>query len=106
LVLFSDGNKSQIRSDAKRLFQSDTDSKDEPEWDTKYEQNYGSRQQASRHGLRDGTAFATIALPAHYSGIMSVLHQVKCRLAPDWEVKRIIDWGSGVGSGLWFVDGS
>ena len=35
---------------------------------------------------------------------MSVLHQVKGRLAPDWEMKRIIDWGSGTGSGLWFVD--
>ncbi|KAF8807962.1 Rsm22-domain-containing protein [Phlegmacium glaucopus] len=100
-LLIADGNKSQIRSDAKRLFQSNTEDTEESVWDTKYEQNYRSKIQAFRHSSRDGTAFASIALPAHYSAIMSVLHQVKGRLAPDWEMKRIIDWGSGTGSGLW-----
>lgn len=104
LTSFSiDGNKPQIHSDAKRLFQSHTDDTEESTWDTKYEQNYRSKQQAFRHNERDGTAFASIALPAHYSAIMSVLYQMKARLAPDWEMKRIIDWGSGTGSGLWSV---
>jgi ribosomal protein RSM22 (predicted rRNA methylase) len=42
-------------------------------------------------------------LPAHYSAITSVLRHVKSRLGPLWDVDRIIDWGTGTGSGLWFV---
>lgn len=90
-----------LHVDAKRLF-SGGDTKD-AEWDSKYDVRYKSSRQAFRHSERDGTAFATVALPAHYSAIYSVLNHVKQRLGPEWDIKRVIDWGAGTGSGLWSV---
>jgi len=52
--------------------------------------------------VRDGTAFASIALPAHYAAIYAVLDHVKRRLEREWNVERVIDWGTGTGSGLWY----
>ncbi|KAF8079067.1 mitochondrial small ribosomal subunit Rsm22-domain-containing protein [Lyophyllum atratum] len=102
-AMISDSNKVQLHSDAMRLFLDDEGGKGpENEWETRYDpQDYRSRKQAARHSYRDGTAFATIALPAHYSAILSVFDHVKRRLEPTWKVERIIDWGAGTGSGLW-----
>ena len=91
-----------LHVDAKRLF-SDSDGENEPQWDSSYDVSYKSRKQAFRHSERDGTAFASVALPAHYSAIYSVLDHVKHRLGADWKIQRVIDWGAGTGSGLWSV---
>ncbi|KAJ3512506.1 hypothetical protein NLJ89_g3478 [Agrocybe chaxingu] len=99
-ILISESDKSMLRSDVKRLFHH-TEGTEQSEWDTTYDKEYRSRKQASRHALRDGTAFATVALPAHYSAITSVLHHVKLRMEPGWEIERVVDWGAGTGSGLW-----
>ena len=73
-------------------------------WDASYDVKYKSGKQAHKHGERDGTAFASVALPSHYSAIVAVLDHVKQRLGPDWIVQHIVDWGSGTGSGLWCVN--
>ena len=70
-------------------------------WHTDFSTHYKSRKQASRHADRDATAFASVALPAHFSAVLSVLEHVKHRLEKSWQVKNIVDWGSAVGSGLW-----
>lgn len=90
-----------LHVDAKRLF-SGGDAKD-AEWDSTYDVRYKSGKQAFRHSERDGTAFASVALPAHYSAIYSVLNHVKQRLGPELNIRRVIDWGAGTGSGLWSV---
>ncbi|KAF8831907.1 hypothetical protein HHX47_DHR1001279 [Lentinula edodes] len=95
-------DKSLLHNDAKRLFQGgDSENEKDADWGSKYEVKYRSRHQASRHSDRDGTAFASIALPAHYSAIRAVLTHVKHRLRPDWIVSKVIDWGAATGSGLW-----
>ena len=64
---------------------------------------YKNRRQRYQHSARDGTAFASVILPAHYAAIYAVLRHVKHRLGPLWNVDRVIDWGSATGSGLWYV---
>lgn len=93
-------DKHSVHADAKRLFTHDTE--DELEWETSYDVKYKSRRQAARHAERDGTAFASVALPSHYSAIFAVLDHAKRRIGPDWKVERVIDWGSGTGTGLWY----
>ncbi|KAJ3895786.1 mitochondrial small ribosomal subunit Rsm22-domain-containing protein [Lentinula edodes] len=101
-LLISTSEKSLLHNDAKRLFQGgDSENEKDADWSSKYEVKYRSRHQASRHSDRDGTAFASIALPAHYSAIRAVLTHVKHRLRPDWIVSKVIDWGAATGSGLW-----
>ncbi|KIM47590.1 hypothetical protein M413DRAFT_416605 [Hebeloma cylindrosporum] len=101
-LLISDGKKSLLHSDATRLFTSPgTGGENEIDWDTQYDSSYRSRTQAARHYARDGAAFASVALPAHYSAITAVLHHLKLRLGSALEVNNIIDWGAGTGSGLW-----
>lgn len=73
------------------------------EWNASYDAQYKSGKEAGRHALKDATAFATVALPAHYSAIYSVLDHIKQRLGPEWELERVIDWGAATGSGLWSV---
>jgi ribosomal protein RSM22 (predicted rRNA methylase) len=100
--LYADSDKYQLRRDAQRLFRdAEQQGTNEPEWDVQYDAKYRSRRQAAYHSERDGTAFAAIALPAHYSAIYSVLHHVKMRLEPAWKIECVIDWGAGTGSGLW-----
>ncbi|KAF9567870.1 hypothetical protein CPC08DRAFT_655961 [Agrocybe pediades] len=99
--LISDSQKSTLRSDAVRLFRAPTDHETDNDWDAQYAAEYTSRQKAHKHAIRDGTAFATVALPAHYSVITSVLHHVKRRMDSSWEIDKVIDWGAGSGSGLW-----
>lgn len=91
-----------LHVDAKRIFGTVNDT-DDPEWDSEYNVKYKSHKQAYRHSERDGTAFASVALPAHFSAIYSVLDHVKQRLGSEWEVERVIDWCAGTGSGLWLV---
>ena len=98
-----ESDKAKLHVDAKRLFyDEDLGRAAEYGWETIYDQKYNSRTQASRHAERDGTAFATIALPAHYTAIFSIFDHLKRRLGPTWEVGRVIDWGAGTGTGLWF----
>ncbi|KAG1754790.1 mitochondrial small ribosomal subunit Rsm22-domain-containing protein [Suillus paluster] len=95
-ALIDASDKIQLHSDATRLFFDESEG-----WDHSYDVKYRSYKQGARHSDRDGTAFASVVLPAHYSAICAVLHQVKHRLGPEWNVQRVIDWGAGTGSGLW-----
>lgn len=97
-------DKPLLHVDAKRLFLDD--STNSAKWDASYDVKYKSGRQAYQHGERDGTAFASVALPSHYAAIVAVLDHVRQRLGPTWMAQHIIDWGSGTGSGLWFVASS
>ena len=92
-----------LHVDAKRIFGTADDTTD-PEWSSQYDMKYKSYKQTYRHSERDGTAFASVALPAHFSAIYSVLHHIKQRLGPKLQIKRVIDWNAGTGSGLWSVN--
>lgn len=92
-----------LHYDATRLFAQGTEGTNEYEWNTSYDAHYKSSKKARLHADRDGTAFASVALPSHYSVIYGVLSHVKQRLGPEWTVDRVIDWGSGTGTGLWCV---
>ncbi|KAK1233060.1 37S ribosomal protein S22 [Marasmius sp. AFHP31] len=100
-IMINESDKSLLHTDAKRLFAEPDADSEEDGWNTSYDTRYKSYKQAARHSERDGTAFATVALPAHYSAIKSVLEHLKHRMEPNWTVARVIDWGSGTGSGLW-----
>lgn len=97
----TDSDKPALHQDAKRLFKDETGS--EEDWNASYNFKYKSGKEAGRHALKDATAFATVALPSHYSAIYAILDHVKQRLGPDWQVRRVIDWGAATGSGLWYV---
>ncbi|KIL01021.1 hypothetical protein PAXRUDRAFT_821028 [Paxillus rubicundulus Ve08.2h10] len=98
-ALIEGTDKTLLHSDAKRLFaEQGTSGK---AWATAYDVEYKNRKQSYRHSERDGIAFASIILPAHYSDIYAVLHHVKHRLGASWNVDRVIDWGCGTGGGLW-----
>ncbi|KAJ7508658.1 Rsm22-domain-containing protein [Mycena galericulata] len=101
-LIISERDKRQLHNDAQRLFQDqDDEGNGEASWDANYDTKYRTRTQAHQHSERDGSAFASVALPAHFSVITAVLDHVKRRLEPEWRVERIIDWGAGTGSGLW-----
>jgi hypothetical protein len=93
-----DSDRRLLRRDAKRLF---NDSGDGNDWDLALNVHYRSYKQAHRHAERDGTAFASVVLPAHYSAIYAVLHHVRSRLGHRWSVQNVLDWGAGTGSALW-----
>lgn len=99
LTICTGTDKPMLHVDAKRLFLDE--SENGAEWDTTYDVRYKTREQRARHAERDGTAFASVALPAHYSAIFSVLDHLKQRLGPDWSIQHVIDWGAGTASGLW-----
>ena len=92
-----------LHHDATRLFAQGTEGTNEPGWNASYDAHYKSSRKARLHADRDGTAFASVALPSHYSVVYAVLNHVKQRLGPEWTVDRVIDWGSGTGTGLWYV---
>lgn len=96
-----DGDRPILHVDAKRLFSEEGNDGTE-QWHTDYEVEYKSWKQAKRHADRDGTAFASVALPAHYSATYAVLDHIKHRLGDEWKIQSIMDWGAGVGSGLWY----
>lgn len=103
---YLEADKTMLHSDAKRLFSSDKPGAEKTDaqetWDTSYDlKKYRSLKQAGRHAVRDGTAFASIALPSHYAAIYAVMEHLKRRLEPSWKVEKVIDWGAGTGSGLW-----
>jgi hypothetical protein len=93
-----DSDKHLLRRDAKRLF---NEHGDDDNWDPSLNVRYKSYKQERRHAERDGTAFISVVLPAHYSAIYAVLHHVKSRLGPQWSVQNVLDWGAGSGSALW-----
>ncbi|TBU34443.1 Rsm22-domain-containing protein [Dichomitus squalens] len=97
--LVADSDKPTLRQDAKRLFSNETVTGEE--WNSTFDMRYNSAKEAGRHALRDATAFATVALPSHYSVIYAVLDHIKRRMGADWQVDRVIDWGAATGSGLW-----
>lgn len=97
-----DHQKPQLQENARRLFHGDTDGRSDG-WGSDYDPSYKSRRQAARHAEADGTAFATVALPSHYSAISAVLHHVKHRLGNEWSLRHVIDWGSGAGSCIWYT---
>lgn len=100
--IIAESDKQRLHQDAKRLFFDESgNSSAEDAWEVEYDVKYRSRRQAERHYERDGTAFASVALPAHFSAITSVLEHVKHRLEPEWSINNVIDWGAGMGSGLW-----
>ncbi|EIN14400.1 Rsm22-domain-containing protein [Punctularia strigosozonata HHB-11173 SS5] len=101
--LIAASDKSQLHSDAKRLFLDETrpGERGSGGWNSFYDVRYNSRHQRELLGERDGTAFATVALPAHYSAILSVFDHLKDRLGPEWAPSQLIDWYAGTGSGLW-----
>ncbi|KAF8347029.1 mitochondrial small ribosomal subunit Rsm22-domain-containing protein [Amanita rubescens] len=83
--LIQESNKALLHVDAKRLFLNEDRTDDgEHGWDAQYDIHYRTRNQRARHAERDGTAFVSVALPAHYSAIMAVLYHVKRRLGPSW----------------------
>lgn len=92
-----------LHHDATRLFAQETEGADEPQWNTAFDAQYKSYKKSRLLADRDGTAFASVALPSHYSVVYAVLNHVKQRLGPEWTVDRVIDWGSGTGTGLWYV---
>lgn len=95
-------DKPSLHQDAKRLFLDDSGQR--PEWSPTYDIKYKSGREAGKHALRDATAFATVALPSHYSAIYAVLDHARLRLGPEWQVRRVIDWGAATGSGLWSAE--
>ncbi|KAF7436331.1 37S ribosomal protein S22 [Pleurotus ostreatus] len=100
--IIAESDKQRLHQDAKRLFFDESgNSSAEDAWEVEYDVKYRSRRQAERHYERDGTAFASVALPAHFSAITSVLEHIKHRLEPEWSINNVIDWGAGMGSGLW-----
>ncbi len=99
ICLSLEADKPRLRDDAKRLFLDEEDGNGG--WNTEFETTYKSFEQRKRHAERDGTAFATVALPAHYSAILSVLTHARHRLGPTWQVDRVVDWGAATGSALW-----
>ncbi|KAF9654157.1 Rsm22-domain-containing protein [Thelephora ganbajun] len=98
--LIENSDKTMLHVDAKRIFGAGDDPADS-KWDSQYDVKYKSHKQAYRHSERDGTAFASVALPAHFSAIYCVLDHIKQRLGPALRIERVIDWGAGTGSGLW-----
>jgi hypothetical protein len=95
------GEKGMLQLDAKRLFLTADGAGTGAAWSTDFDVRYKSRQQTSRHAERDGTAFAAVALPAHYAALVAVFSHIAHRLGPDWSVQRVIDWHAGSASGLW-----
>ncbi|CAL1694264.1 unnamed protein product [Somion occarium] len=97
--LISESDKPMLHADAERLFLDENG--ESAEWNVSFDKKYKSRRQAYLQAERDGTAFASVALPAHYSVLCSVIDHIKQRLGSEWKVNHVIDWGSGTGSGLW-----
>jgi ribosomal protein RSM22 (predicted rRNA methylase) len=89
--------KAMLPTDAKRLFRPD----DEDEWSLSPKSRYRSNKQAARHYQRDGSAFATVSLPPKYSVIYRVLSDLRWRLGDDVRIGRVLEWGGGLGSGVW-----
>jgi hypothetical protein len=93
-----DSDRHLLRRDAKRLFNEHGDDND---WLPALTVHYKSYKQERHHAERDGIAFASVVLPAHYSAIYAVLHHIKSRLGPRWSIQNVLDWGAGTGSALW-----
>ena len=93
-----DSDRHLLRRDAKRLFNEHGDDND---WVPALNVHYKSYKQGRHHAERDGIAFASVVLPAHYAAIYAVLHHIKSRIGPRWLIQNVLDWGAGTGSALW-----
>ncbi|KAF7307293.1 3-methyl-2-oxobutanoate hydroxymethyltransferase [Mycena indigotica] len=100
-LIISESDKKQLHNDAERLFHDTNSEFAQGGWEAAYDIQYRTKNQVHEHAERDGSAFASVALPAHFSVITAVLAHLKRRLEPEWRVERIIDWGAATGSGLW-----
>ncbi|KAJ7070608.1 mitochondrial small ribosomal subunit Rsm22-domain-containing protein [Mycena amicta] len=100
-LIVSESDKKQLHSDAERLFHDKTSDMAQGGWDAAFDTKYRTGAQSHQHAERDGSAFASVALPAHFSVITAIMDHVKRRLEPEWRVERMIDWGAATGSGLW-----
>jgi len=90
-----------LHNDATRLFaNTDEDGKGEG-WQNQLNVKYRSYKQGARHEERDAHAFISVGMPAHYTAVYAVLSHLKHRMGPDFNVERVLDWGSGAFSGLW-----
>ncbi|KAI9511726.1 Rsm22-domain-containing protein [Russula earlei] len=97
-ALISDSDKHLLRRDSKRLFNARGD---EDSWDPALNVRYRSYKQERLHAERDGIAFASVVLPAHFSAIYAVLRHIRSRLGMEWTAQNVFDWGAGTGSALW-----
>ncbi|KAG9013377.1 37S ribosomal protein S22 [Tulasnella sp. JGI-2019a] len=99
--MVSETDKYQLRSDAKRLFLHPSPaSVHDLRWSSKTPQ-HSSKKKEKMMGPRDGLAFATVAMPAHYTAIATVFEEAKQRLGRDWEIDSIVDFGAKAGAVLW-----
>ena len=120
-----ESEKPLIHADAERLFRKSptSESKAEEDWSTRYtppswSTSYSppsytevrstskiSHIKARLNRQRDGTAFASVVMPAQYAVVRAVLEIVKTRLGDEWtrRVDRVVEWGSGTGAGMWYV---
>ncbi|KAG8934616.1 37S ribosomal protein S22 [Tulasnella sp. 408] len=104
-ALVDKSDKHQLRSDAKRLFLNPAPSNNqELRWETN-SPAYGSKLKERKMAERNGLAYATVAMPAHYAVIEGVLQEIKSRGTPDTQPfdqpMTVIDFGSKYGAGLW-----
>ncbi|KAF8587148.1 hypothetical protein K439DRAFT_1407953 [Ramaria rubella] len=121
--LISESDKPLIHADAQRLFSESEQSEREaeaewpdrytpPSWSTRYtppsyteprSNSKISHIKARLNRQRDGTAFASVVMPAQYAVVRAVLEGVKSRLGDEWgtRVDRVVEWGSGTGAGMW-----
>ncbi|KAF8526309.1 Rsm22-domain-containing protein [Hysterangium stoloniferum] len=115
--LISDSVKSLVHADAQRLFHGSAPETESggaipKAWSMHYiPPNYTEAKSSSKvshikarlNRHRDGTAFASVVMPAQYAVVLSVLNELKNRLGKDWaqNVERFVEWGSGTGAGMW-----
>lgn len=114
-----ESEKPLVHVDADRLFNPGS-SKDRPDGKipSSWSLHYTPPQYTEAHSLskmshirarlnkiRDGTAFASVVMPAQYAVIRAVLEQTKSRLGNEWgqKINRFIEWGSGTGAGIWYI---
>lgn len=99
----ADSDKSRLHSDAMRLFAKMDSDENTTGWELQLDPKYKSYKQGARHAERDATAFVSVAMPGHYTAIYSVFNHLKHRMDGGFDVERVVDWGAGSYSGLWFV---
>ncbi|KAG8902132.1 37S ribosomal protein S22 [Tulasnella sp. 403] len=94
-------DKHQLRADAKNLFlHPSPTSPNKLRWETKTPKHLAKGKDKVT-AMRNGLAFATVALPAQYAVISSVISEVKLRLGEELDVEEVIDFGAKAGAGLW-----
>ncbi|KZS91904.1 hypothetical protein SISNIDRAFT_456089, partial [Sistotremastrum niveocremeum HHB9708] len=102
IQLISRSDKSFLKADSARIFQSPPSSSNGgPKWLPITPPSHATHSTTMRYAARDGTAFASVALPPQYSAIRRVLAEITWRAGRDVEIERVMEWGGGTGAGLW-----